>query len=82
MARKRRLQPCGTPAAYKRHLKRHQVPCYACSRAWADYEYLRRRGTPVPKPPALHHTSGTDLWPLIGALAEALLGGSEQERAA
>ena len=38
----RTLQPCGTEAAYRRHLHRHEVPCGPCrtaatqqSRLWA-----------------------------------------------
>ena len=27
------LKPCGTPAAYHRHLDHHEVPCFACSEA-------------------------------------------------
>lgn len=25
-----RLKPCGTPAAYRRHLRHHEPPCQAC----------------------------------------------------
>lgn len=29
----RELQPCGTPAAYQRHLRRREDPCDACKAA-------------------------------------------------
>jgi hypothetical protein len=29
----RELQPCGTPAAYRRHLRNHETPCPSCRRA-------------------------------------------------
>ena len=29
----RQLQPCGTPAAYARHLRHHEPPCQACTAA-------------------------------------------------
>ena len=32
----RQLQPCGTPAAYQRHIRHSEVPCTACTRAEAD----------------------------------------------
>jgi len=39
----RELQPCGTPAAYQRHVRRGEQPCDACREAnrtywrqWAD----------------------------------------------
>jgi hypothetical protein len=31
----RALRPCGTPAAYQRHLRHLEVPCDACSKAEA-----------------------------------------------
>ena len=43
--------------------------------------WRRRKPYRRPRRPVLHHTSSTDLWPLIGALAEALLS-NETERAA
>ena len=27
------LQPCGTPAAYQRHLRHREMPCQACTDA-------------------------------------------------
>ena len=56
----RALQPCGTLAAYKRHQRRGEVPCWACLDARNDvtlapyrravlaaavYTGQRRRGT-------------------------------------
>jgi hypothetical protein len=38
------LMPCGTVAAYKRHLRYHQVPCQPCADANARREAARRRG--------------------------------------
>jgi hypothetical protein len=39
----RALKPCGTPAAYRRHLRWGQDPCESCKEA----EYLRvRKGRP------------------------------------
>ena len=29
----RQPKPCGTPAAYRRHLRNRQKPCPACTRA-------------------------------------------------
>jgi hypothetical protein len=41
------LKPCGTPAAYARHLKRDEAPCDACRFAWNAYcrdkQYARRQ---------------------------------------
>lgn len=43
----RELQPCGTPAAYSRHLRYKQTPCQACRNAsWA-----RLRATTKGLPP-------------------------------
>ena len=28
-----KLQPCGTPAAYRRHLDHGEVPCWPCTEA-------------------------------------------------
>lgn len=32
----RELKPCGTPAAYRRHIKRGETPCEPCRKANAD----------------------------------------------
>lgn len=37
----RQLQPCGTVAAYKRHVRHGEEPCAACRAAWADYQRQR-----------------------------------------
>lgn len=34
---KRKLKPCGTVAAYKRHLKHKEVPCMPCNTANTRY---------------------------------------------
>ena len=39
-----RLKPCGTPAAYRRHLRRHEQPCFACRQANA-IEHAGRQGS-------------------------------------
>lgn len=36
------LAPCGTRSAYKRHLRRGEVPCRACTTAHSDYDRGRR----------------------------------------
>ena len=38
------LQPCGTPAAYRRHLSAKEVPCDTCTRASTDANIAYRRG--------------------------------------
>lgn len=34
---------CGTPAAYRRHLRRGETPCGACRAAWAHQVRAIRR---------------------------------------
>ena len=47
----RPLQPCGTNAAYQRHLKYKQVACNRCLKAHAEYMAAWKAGTlPVPPP--------------------------------
>lgn len=41
------LQPCGSHAAYHRHLWRGQAPCDACKAAHADHERQRRAANPL-----------------------------------
>jgi hypothetical protein len=43
----RQLKPCGTPAAYRRHLRHGQEPCDDCREA----EYARNRVGPRPLQP-------------------------------
>lgn len=38
------LQPCGTPAAYRRHLRRKEERCPDCLRAHAEYVATFRPG--------------------------------------
>lgn len=53
MIRRSDLKPCGTPAAYRRHLRDGTEPCQACREA----ENLRqRKGRAKPTPPVC----GTD----------------------
>jgi len=42
----RQLQPCGTPAAYRRHLRHGEQPCDACRDAMRAYQkkWLDRTG--------------------------------------
>lgn len=37
----RELRPCGTEAAYRRHLRRRELACETCLRAHAEYEQAR-----------------------------------------
>lgn len=39
----RELQPCGTAAAYRRHLRNHEKPCLPCARAHAKAKDERAR---------------------------------------
>lgn len=39
-------QPCGTTAAYRRHLRHNEPPCQPCKDAWAEQardRYTRRQ---------------------------------------
>lgn len=48
----RTLAPCGTPAAYKRHLAHGEKACEPCNQARRDCDNERkRRNRPQPKPP-------------------------------
>lgn len=38
----RQLKPCGTPAAYRRHLRHDEEPCEKCKRAARDEKRLQR----------------------------------------
>lgn len=45
------LQPCGTPAAYRRHLRRGEVACSACKKAHARQSlaaYRQRKQSVTP----------------------------------
>jgi hypothetical protein len=49
------LAPCGTRAAYRRHLRRYEQPCPACCAAAAEYVRKRRaalKAAQAPPPPA------------------------------
>ena len=48
-----RLMPCGTLAAYKRHLRHREVPCDACTRANAEAS----AGLPAQRRAALREAS-------------------------
>lgn len=43
----RELLPCGTPAAYMRHLTAHEEPCTPCRAAEAKRQRLRRAKYPA-----------------------------------
>jgi hypothetical protein len=44
------LKPCGTPAAYRRHLRHREEPCDACRQAELDRgEAARRAQGALPK---------------------------------
>lgn len=49
----RELKPCGTSAAYRRHLRRDETPCEACTAAEAE------RSRPVGAPPRKKAEHGT-----------------------
>ena len=38
------VKPCGTPAAYMRHLRRREPPCQQCLDARAQQERAKRAG--------------------------------------
>jgi hypothetical protein len=42
----RRVKPCGTEAAYKRHWRRGEVPCEPCRRAAVRADAARKARTP------------------------------------
>ena len=46
------LKPCGTPAAYRRHLRRGETLCRSCRQAEQrrQQDRLRERPPPVPSP--------------------------------
>lgn len=35
--------PCGTPSAYKRHVRKRETPCSECRNAWRTYQQNRRK---------------------------------------
>lgn len=39
------LEPCGTPAAHRRHLRRGEQPCAACKQADSEHRRARRERT-------------------------------------
>ena len=42
------LQPCGTPAAYRRHYDRGEKPCDPCAQAKRDHSQKQRRKEGIP----------------------------------
>lgn len=68
----RPLSPCGTPAAYRRHLREGSDPCSACRRAKADEK--AGQGVAVPTPAESRPTSSplADLEGTRVTLIEAL----------
>lgn len=42
---RRATEPCGTPAAYRRHKRRGEDPCDPCKAAWSakQHEYYEAR---------------------------------------
>ena len=38
------VKPCGTIAAYRRHLRHNEPACDTCKKAWADYNRELWRG--------------------------------------
>lgn len=49
------LKPCGTYAAYKRHIRQHDTPCSPCRAAYSAHQKKMRANKPAqpytPKPP-------------------------------
>lgn len=43
----RELKPCGTPAAYRRHLRAKETACEQCKRAWRDQKNDRKNAQRV-----------------------------------
>lgn len=43
----RELKPCGTPAAYRRHLRAKEAACEQCKRAWRDQKNDRKNAQRV-----------------------------------
>lgn len=72
----RTLQPCGTPAAHRRHLRNGEKPCLACLRAEAERVEARRSGrhlAPVASIPAAPSVNASDIPDDIDPLADARL---------
>lgn len=49
----RELQPCGTPAAYRRHVYHGEIACAKCLKAWSKAQ--RDRRPPSTNPPLKPH---------------------------
>lgn len=45
---RRNLQPCGTPAAWRRHHARGEYPCLPCADAWNAYVETNRARRNLP----------------------------------
>ena len=71
----RELRPCGTPAAYRRHLRNGEKPCLPCARAHAkakDERAVKRRDRESPVQlnvvPSVTVSDPGDIDPLTDAL--------------
>lgn len=51
----RELQPCGTPAAYRRHIYYKEIACDECLKAWAKAQRDRSRGFKLCGSEAAYH---------------------------
>lgn len=56
----RELQPCGTPGAYQRHMRRGETPCAPCATAWKAYSsrYKSENAAAVKAQRQRHDTEG------------------------
>ena len=55
----RELAPCGTRAAYRRHLRNYEKPCAACAEAAAEYVRKLRAAKRAAENQAPPTTEGT-----------------------
>ena len=60
------LKPCGTSAAYQRHLNRGEIPCEKCKKAAREARYERHRKQVI-------HESAQNVNSVIGVDDEAVL---------
>ncbi len=69
----RALKPCGTNAAYHRHLRRGEQPCAECLEARRQYEAARRT-------PAVRRAENADERRRYAARRRRLIAADEQAR--
>lgn len=59
-----KLQPCGTNAAYHRHLHNNETPCSRCKAAHAAHARERRRH-PKPRTPKFTQAEWDRAWTML-----------------